>query len=211
MASGADGDVFEADGGVAALPPPPGPPADADRRGNGQAKAAAAPKFCEKKMCECCGEEERVANCRYGPECKKGLNNLTHHENKAGKTDPERKARFDAVKKAGGAELNALILAYLRQCSSSQGKGKKRGTIDTMEILEKWQNEKFNTSGCRLLLMPLTRWLRHAQEIRGLTGSQAQVQWDEKEAAYGRGMLSQKYWKKENDQLWLAMPERCPR
>ena len=54
--------------------------------------------------------------------------------------------------------------------------------------------------------MPLTRWLRHAQENRGLTGSQAQVQWDEKEAAYGRGMLSQKYWKKENDQLWLAMP-----
>ena len=136
MASGADGDVFEADGGVAALPPPPGPPADADRRGNGQAKAAAAPKFCEKKMCECCGEEERVANCRYGPECKKGLNNLTHHENKAGKTDPDRKARFDAVKKAGGAELNALILAYLRQSSSSQGKGKKRARLTPWRSLK---------------------------------------------------------------------------
>ena len=69
------------------------------------------------------------------------------------------------------------------------GQREEAGTIDTMEILAKWQNEKFNTSGCRLLLMPLTRWLRHAQENRGLTGSQAQVQWDEKEAAYGRGML----------------------
>ena len=76
--------------------------------------------------CQCCFQEERVSGSRYGVQCKRGLNNVTNQEKKEGLRDPERKKRFEQVRKEAGPALHALILAYLRTCDPSSGRGKSR-------------------------------------------------------------------------------------
>ena len=66
--------------------------------------------------CDCCGQEEKVKGSRFGPECKRALNNVTNREKKEGAQDPERRKRWEAIKKEGGAALNALLLSYRNQC-----------------------------------------------------------------------------------------------
>ena len=155
--------------------------------------------------CLCCGKEDRLPGNKYGVECKRSLNNLTNHEKKQGEADGERKKRFDRIRKEGGPELHALLLAYQRECQKSQRRGKARGNIDIMRVLEQWRSENY-THGQRLLLMPLSRWLREGQTNRGLSVAGAQAQWDEKEKQYRKGALGSKYWRKEGSALWLAMP-----
>ena len=86
--------------------------------------------------CDCCGADERCKGNRYCADCKRALNNVTNNEKKEGQLDPARKARFEAVRKEAGAALHALIMAYRHQCSPSNGRGKSRGNIDSMRVLE---------------------------------------------------------------------------
>ena len=75
-----------------------------------------------------------------------------------------------------------------------------------MTVLERWEREDHNSSGQRLLLMPLSRWLREAQTDRGLSASDAQSQWDQKQKQHEMGKLDEKQWRMEGKTLWLAMP-----
>ena len=156
--------------------------------------------------CDCCGQEEKVKGSRFGAECKRALNNVTNREKKEGAQDPERRKRWEAIKKEGGAALNALLLSYRNQCPDAGGRGKKRGSIDMIRTLETWSNEDTTSAGQRLHLMPLSRWLRIAQTDRALSVAEAQNQWNEKMTKYQQGTLHHKFWKKEGDAVWLAMP-----
>ena len=148
-------DLAEGSGGVSSAQAQPGPAAPAVKNEG----------FLD--PCDCCGQEEKVKGSRFGTECKKAVNNLTNREKKEAAVDPARVKRFEAVKKEGGPALYALIMAYRNQCQPSGGRGKARGNIDTMRVLETWSKEEFSQAGQRLLLMPLSRWLRDAQMDRG--------------------------------------------
>jgi hypothetical protein len=72
-----------------------------------------------------------------------------------------------------------------------------------LKVLETWKKSEEEVTGSRLVLMPMTRWLRIAQEDRAMTAMEAKDAWDEK---LHEKPVRPMHRKKVNGVQWLAMP-----
>ncbi|CAE7439371.1 unnamed protein product, partial [Symbiodinium pilosum] len=133
-------------------------------------------------LCACCQDEPRVPRSIYGAECKKALNNTEKQEAaKTGKKG-ERWAKWAEIKRAGGAELFSILMAYREKCDKSSGPGKARGSFDFMLHYEEMQSVAKVESGEKLVYMTYTKWLKVAQEDHAHDVKEAKRKWLQKKA-----------------------------
>ena len=150
--------------------------------------------------CACCGEEARVAKSVYGPECKKAYNNIDKQEAKATNKSGDRWSRWQEIKRQGGANLNAILLAYLHECEESKGSGHKRGQFDVGYHYEELQSVARVETGEKLVYMTMTKWLKIAPDEHGIDIQEAKRMWQKKEKSLP------KYKKKKSVSGILLLP-----
>ena len=131
-------------------------------------------------LCACCQAEPKVPRNIYGAECKKALNNTEKREATQSGKKGERWAKWCEVKRAGGAPLFAILMAYRAECERSTVSGKARGNFDWMQHYEEMRSVAEVKTGERLIYMTFKKWLTVAQEDHAMDVQEAKKKWIQK-------------------------------
>ena len=132
------------------------PPASSSGK-TAKANAANAEKT-SSDICECCENSPKAQRCRYGPECKKALNNITQDMKKRSKNASaesqvaKEQEEFNVIRKEAGARLHALMLSYRRKSDASVKQGKRRNSsFNFTQELEELRVEQEVALGAKLV------------------------------------------------------------
>ena len=160
------------------------PPASSSGK-TAKANAANAEKT-SSDICECCENSPKAQRCRYGPECKKALNNITQDMKKRSKNASaesqvaKEQEEFNVICKEAGARLHALMLSYRRKSDASVKQGKRRNSsFNFTQELEELRVEQEVALGAKLVYMNYQRWCKVAKSKHGMSVQDADRQWNE--------------------------------
>ena len=151
--------------------------------------------------CSCCVAAARESKCLYCRECKKALNNIDKTEAKSSSKEGPRWRRWCELKRTGGAQLNALVAAYCRNCGPASGSGVARGKFDFLRAIQETRATSAVEEGCKLRYMSLAKWIEHARDEFCMTLQEADAKWT---ATERMTLPDKKKWRGQH--LFLPMP-----